>query len=734
MTAGKVRKRLNDGRQSRSIFRRVLPLLCALAALAGAGLSPGTGVPAFPGAEGFGAFAGGGQGANRPGLDAAWRVQSSHPFRTALKKEIGFSFTFDGKEVGPDWPEGRETDGEAGGTETRFRHRSGLTVIRQARAFVDFEAVEYTVRFKNESRSPLPILADVNALDLTFGDNLAKRVSVVWSGGGGADRTFPPKDFRLTRTSLGTEGPSKDHITLAARNGLPSSVNLPLFFIEDEKKAAGIFVGIGWAGDWKATVRTDSRDNALRIQGGMPGIRIQLEPGEEISGPRILVGCFRGPLENGFNRLRRVIGSGYMPSIGGERLVAPVLYTTWFDIGAELDEKLCRTLVNRAAELGQEIFEVDAGWYAGTPSAPYTDMRTTWKAISGSLGNWELGEERTRFPSGLRSLADLVRSKGMRFGLWFEPERVGPESLLARKHPDWVTFITNRGWGYVDFSNPEVQQYYCNIFDRYIKDLGLQYIRWDNNIEVPLSYWEKRDPPNRRGISQIRHLEGVHRVEDWIRKNHPDVILESCAGGGQSINLATLQRRHTIWISDMTMNPQIVQFHLEGLNCFIPGNRQIVAFAPMRNTYRRTDHTFPDIVYQSCFGGAFGLAGRLHEWPETMMRQARKHFDVFKKIRNYLAEDFYPLAPQARSGESWSAWQFHDPRTNEGFVQAFRIRSQEQTRRFLPRALDEKSEYSFTDPYTGRTFQSTGAKLLSDGIEFDLPQMASRVWMYRKSD
>jgi len=65
--------------------------------------------------------------------------------------------------------------------------------------------------------------------------------------------------------------------------------------------------------------------------------------------------------------LRKLIREAYEPSVSGRELVAPVLYTTWFDIGAELDESLCRTLVDRAAEIGQEIFLLDAGWYAGTP-------------------------------------------------------------------------------------------------------------------------------------------------------------------------------------------------------------------------------------------------------------------------------------------------------------------------------------------------------------------------------
>ena len=665
-------------------------------------------------------------------LKSLWPTQSGHEFHQALKREIGFSFVYDGKEVGPGRPANWQVTTVRSGKETRFRHFSGLTVIREIRALREFEAIEYTLRFKNENLAELPVLTTVNAMDLTFEGDLVKSVSVVSCGGGGAEAVFPPKDFAVMRTLLGPAIPSKEEVTLSGDRGLPSATNLPLFFLENEAKAAGVYVSIGWTGNWKVTIRANLRDNALRIQGGMADINLKLQPGEEISGPSILIGCFRGPLSNGINALRRMIREHYEPTVGGRRLVAPMVYTTWFDIGAELDEKLFRTLVDRAADLGQEIFLLDAGWYAGTPMTPYTDMGATWDAISRSLGNWEQGEDRTRFPSGLRPLADYVRSKGMQFGLWFEPERTGPESLLVKLHPDWVTFVPKRKWGFVDFGKPEVQDYFCKILDRYIKELGARYIRWDHNSEVPSSFWAVRDAPDRRGISEIRHLEGMHRVEDWIRKNHPDVILESCAGGGQRIDLATLQRRHTIWISDQTMDPQIVRFHLEGLNHFIPGSRQGVAFAAMRNTLRQPGFTFPDIAYQSCFGGAFGLAGRLHEWPQAMRDQARKHFEVYKKIRRFLSEDFYLLAPQSRTLESWSGWQFHDPKTNEGFIQAFRIRSPEQKKRFLLRGLNAKSEYQFTDPYTGSTLKAAASRLASEGLEFDLPTMSSRVLTYRE--
>jgi alpha-galactosidase len=406
------------------------------------------------------------------------------------------------------------------------------------------------------------------------------------------------------------------------------------------------------------------------------------------------------------------------------------MYTTWFHVGVELDEKMARALVDAAAGIGQEIFEVDAGWYQGTPYSPHGDMRNTWPAISHSLGNWELGEERSRFPSGLEVLADYVRSKGMKFGLWFEPERAGPDSFLAKEHPDRILQNETK-WRMVDFGKPEVQDYFSEILDRYIRTLKLAYIRWDCNLHDVSAFWAQKDSPERRGMSEIRHVEGIRRVEQFVRDRHPEVILESCASGGRRIDLATLRNRHTVWISDATAGASIIRFHLEGLNLLLPGSRQLVAFAPRERDFAKPGSVFPDIDCQCCFAGAFGTAGKLHLWPETMKKRMRQHVEVYKKLRPYLAEDFYLLIPQSQTLNAWAAWQFHDPQADQGFVQAFRIESPEQNNKIvLKGGVTPSDDYEFIDPYTGDTFTVSGAALTSTGLNLSLAKNSSRILMY----
>lgn len=121
-----------------------------------------------------------------------------------------------------------------------------------------------------------------------------------------------------------------------AAGGKPSAVKLPFLFLENRAGDTGLFVGIGWTGQWQAIIRADRSRQILSIRAGIPDLDLWLRPGEEISGPTVLLGGYHGPLNHGTNVLRRLIRDCYAPTVAGQPVSAPVLYTTRFDsIGAQ---------------------------------------------------------------------------------------------------------------------------------------------------------------------------------------------------------------------------------------------------------------------------------------------------------------------------------------------------------------------------------------------------------------
>ena len=686
-------------------------------------------------------------------LKSYWPVQSPHVFHGALRQDMGFSLTYGDKTLGPEVPAGWQVSTRNGGefVETVFRDRTGLAIVREVRSYPEAEAIEYTLRIRNESPSILPSLRGIKCLDVRFGEAVLPGISVLSSGGGLDQSVYPPDNFALRRQWIGSQTPVNGHLVLTTIGNRSSNYNLPFYFIENAGKQAGLLVGIGWTGPWTSRIGVDFATKLLRLTAEVPGIDLQLRPGEEISSPRILIGCYRGPLSSGSNRLRRLIRERYTPALDGRKPEALLTYDSFFGVGHKFDEQLLRKLADKAAEIGEENFLLDAGWYTGTND---TD------GFTAGIGNWE-EVDRAKFPSGLKAFADYVRSKGLKFGLWFDPESAVKGSLLAKQHPDWVIFLTEdqlrqwlgfagdiqlqipfgwaepgsvfferylRNYGLVDFSRPDVQQWMESLLDRYIRELDIRYLRLDFTLIDALPYWALKDTPGRRGLSQIRHIEGFNRVLDWVRKRHPETVFEGCAGGGRRIDLETARRSHVYWTSDHTESPDLVRFHLQGLNHFLPGNYAYACYIlPLAH---QEQFAWPDLDFQSFFAGSFGISGRVDEWPQAMRDRARKHVEVYKKLRRFLTEDYYALTPQPRDFVSWQAWQFHSTREDAGFVQAFRLESPQSSMKFNLQGLNPATIYRFYDPYSGVTWQMRAAKALSEGVPVDIPPQSSKVLMY----
>lgn len=665
-------------------------------------------------------------------LKPCWPTKGSRVFHDALEEGTGFSFIYEGQEpfsaTSPGWQVSTHTT--AAVVETTFRHSSGLTAVRRAQAHPEYDALAYAVTFKNEGSSILPVIAAVNALDLKFGQRALIGAYVVSSGGGLDDSTYPPDAYAIRKHWIGPMTPVNGQITLTTEGGKSSNKDLPFYFVQNDRENEGIFVAIGWTGQWSSTIVGDFGANMLHLTGGIPDLHIRLKPGEAIGGPRVLIGCYRGELSTGSNRLRRLIRNRFTPLLEGKSFDPILTFDHWWGVGVHFDESLLRRQVDAAAEIGQEYFLLDAGWYVGS-NGP--------RDFNGGVGNWE-EVDRKKFPSGLASFANYVRSRGLKFGLWFEPERVARGTLLATQHPDWVLWLprnatenpdfANPNYGLLDYSRQEVQEWVRTMLDGYIRELDIRYIRHDFNID-PLQYWGGKDPEDRRGITQIRHIEGFYQVIDWIREHHPATVLEACASGGRRVDLETARRFHTFWISDHTVDPDIVRFHLEGLNYFLPGNYGYVCYIlPLLN---QKQFQATDFGFQSFFGGAFGISGRVDEWPQNMKEQARRHVSVYKRIRKFLVKDYYPLTAQPRDIYAWEAWQFHDPDADEGFVQIFRVESAKESRYFALKALDPRASYQFSDPYSGKMFQTSGAIAISEGLEFRAPKMSSQILTYARS-
>jgi alpha-galactosidase len=377
------------------------------------------------------------------------------------------------------------------------------------------------------------------------------------------------REFRLSRELLSTG------IWLRENRRGRSSHDCPPSLIVDAP-GVSLAVHLGWSGNSQLAV--DRLDDGRRlIHAGElfePG-EMCLAQGESYESPTV----YFAPALSDLRAF--ALSSTTWP--GGKMRARPVTFNSWE--GTYFDHRLAQLMaqVDVAAELGIERFVLDDGWFGNRDSD------------ASSLGDWMV--DRRKYPQGLQPLADRVRARGMEFGLWFEPEMVNPDSDLYRAHPDWVLRIKGRAQLpsrqqlVLDVSRPQVSQYLFERLDEALREIAIDYIKWDMNRD--LTHAGGRD--GRAATS--RQTRAVYALIDRVRAAYPHIEIESCASGGGRADYGVLSRTHRLWTSDCTDPLDRLEIQ-RGARMFFPPEilGAHVSASPNHQTHRQHSLAFRAIV------------------------------------------------------------------------------------------------------------------------------------------
>jgi alpha-galactosidase len=296
-------------------------------------------------------------------------------------------------------------------------------------------------------------------------------------------------------------------------------------------------VHVAWSGN---TVHRAERvpGGAVTIGGGellLPG-ELTLNAGDSYTTPWVYLTASRAGLDGLAAQFH-----GYLRSLPAHPPAPrPVNLNVWEAVYFDHDLAKLTALADTAARIGVERFVLDDGWFTGR------------RDDTAGLGDWAVDE--AVWPDGLHPLVEHVLARGMRFGLWFEPEMVNPDSDLYRAHPDWILATgarvppLQRHQLVLDLTRPEVAGY---LFDRISAVLGsypVSYVKWDCN-----RYLVDAGSGPRHGAPAVHdQAAAVYALLDRLRARYPEVEWESCASGGGRIDLGILERVQRVWTSDMT--------------------------------------------------------------------------------------------------------------------------------------------------------------------------------------
>lgn len=232
---------------------------------------------------------------------------------------------------------------------------------------------------------------------------------------------------------------------------------------------------------------------------------------------------------------------------------------TFFDFD---EERLC-AIMDDAREIGVEMFLLDDGWF-GNKHPRHDDTQ--------GLGDWV--ENREKLPGGIPALTRAAKKRGIRFGLWIEPEMVNPRSLLYEKHPDWILRYPNREACYfrnqlvLDLTNPEVQEFVFGTVDRLMSENpDIAYFKWDCNSPIMNAHSAYLGSEQSR--LWVDYVKGLYAVLERIREKYPDLPMMLCSGGGGRTDYGALSYFTEFWPSDNT-DPLERIFIQWGYSCFFP--------------------------------------------------------------------------------------------------------------------------------------------------------------------
>ncbi len=318
--------------------------------------------------------------------------------------------------------------------------------------------------------------------------------------------------------------------------GMSSHKISPFFYIDSPKRIGGCYgFNLIYSGNHKHICEASTNDIS-RFMIGLNDFagNIILKPNKSFTTPEAIM-TYGKDLNAMSQSFHSFINNHLINNAHNKN--RPIVYNSWC-LGASYNKETLMDFANKASDMGIELFVIDDAWYT------LSENNVLLK------GDWIENITKT---GGIRKFSDYLHSKNLKFGLWFEPEVVSPESNLYKSHKDWIVYNENRETllmnktYLLDFSNKEVQNYIYNVISKAIENYNLDYIKWDFNRKFVEGYSKNNKAYNN---FDYHYYKGLYNVLTKLTKKYPKVLFEGCAAGGGRFDLGILYYMPQIWTSD----------------------------------------------------------------------------------------------------------------------------------------------------------------------------------------
>ncbi|MGX6444451.1 alpha-galactosidase [Neobacillus sp. K501] len=362
----------------------------------------------------------------------------------------------------------------------------------------------------------------------------------------------------------------------------------------------------------------------------------------------------------------------------------PILINNWEATYFDFNEEKLVDIAKSASVLGIELFVLDDGWFGKRNDD------------TSSLGDWQVDLD--KLPNGLESLARKISETGMQFGLWFEPEMISPNSELFRDHPDWAVGMPEqhqtlgRNQLVLDFSRPEIVDYIYEKMSDIMKRTDLSYIKWDMNRNITEAFSQKLTV-NQQGEFFHRYILGVYHLYERLTRAFPNVLFESCAGGGGRFDPGMLYYAPQAWTSDDTDAVERLKIQY-GTSFAYPiySMGSHVSAVPNHQTLRETPLA---TRANTAYFGTFGYELNPQMLTDVEREEIKEQVAFYKQHRGLIRDGhFYRILSPFEGNET--AWMIVSSDQTEALIGYYKVLSAPNGRKHQTlrlKGLDEEKVY-----------------------------------------
>ncbi|HZL37120.1 MAG TPA: glycoside hydrolase family 36 protein [Tepidisphaeraceae bacterium] len=505
---------------------------------------------------------------------------------------------------------------------------------------------------------------------------------------------------------------------------------IPWAAVYDPTARRGFYVGVESSARVRIAISRpkESAADAIRIEAGLQrddGYTTRLAPGETLQLPTVFVGCFQGDVDDGCNRLRHWVDANLRPRAHDAHY--PLLVNNSWGNGMAIDEALCRRMIDSTADLGLEMYHIDAGWFRG-------------------VGDWRPNPR--KFPNGLAPVADYAHSKGLKFGLWVGwtqggdlrggsgPQR--PMSVFDPTMRDWFPKDAAPNWKPQDFTgttvclgDPPAADWCLSQLRRIIKDNKIDMLEHDQ--QMVLDECARTDHQHTSAYTDVsyRAAQGYYRIYDTLRAENPNLLFEDCVNGGRMVDYGIVRRAHYISITDV-YDPVPNRRAFYDASFALP---PAMCECYVENHPGKTLAQFKAMLRSGMMGWCTIMTDT-SQWTPQQHAAAKRQFAIYKSALRPLIRqaDLYHITKRP-DGTNWDGIEYWDPKSHRGAVYVFRGTTPQAGHRLLLKGLDPASTYKITSEDGGvPPCEQTGQTLRAEGLAVSLkePESSDLIFLQRK--